>query len=49
MRLAIEGESSDLILSESGKQIATTWGGRRRRRAALEADNGPNTHLIDSG
>lgn len=36
---------SALILSESGKQTATTSGGGR---AALEADNGPNTHLIDS-
>lgn len=34
-----------LLLSESGKQTATTSGGGR---AALEADNGPNTHLIDS-
>lgn len=36
---------SALILSESGKQTATTSGGGR---AALEPDNGPNTHLIDS-
>lgn len=36
---------SDLILSELGKQTATTSGGGR---AALEADNEPNTHLIDS-
>lgn len=38
--------ASDLILSESGKQTATTSGGGR---GALEADNVQNTHLIDSG